>query len=161
MLLIVVVAVFVAAKHVLCLFPPISYTFIRSNSILINDNLRCDATQSEIEAKTICGTWLTDRQQSYFDCSIRHFQYVSCIFISSLRWECWKKAVWEGEREKARGLRHVTGGMTAPTVSLSFHAKTLNRKRAAKLKFFCVHCHIYPIKTVFVQISRNKNKTKT
>lgn len=57
-MLLVVVAV-VAAKHALPLPPlppPISYTFIRSNSILINDNLRCDATQSEIEAKTICGT---------------------------------------------------------------------------------------------------------
>lgn len=117
---------------------------------------------------------MIDRQQSYFDCSIRHIQYVLCIFISSLLGECWKKDVWEGEketqgkRERETGLRHVTGGMAAPTrtASLSFHAKILARERAVRL---CVHCCI-PFKNCVCAISklvflknlksRNKNLTR-
>lgn len=98
---------------------------------------------------------MIDRQQSYFDCSIRHIQYVLCIFILSLLGE-WQKKACERERDKEReretGLRHVTGGMAAPTrtASLSFHAKILARERAVKL---CVHCCI-PFKNCVCAISK-------
>lgn len=145
----------VAAKHALCLHPQISYTFIRSNSILINDNLRCDATQSEIEAKTICGTWLTDSNHiSTVLSGIFNMSYVFSYHPCSVSVE--KGRVWGRERgtrkERETGLRHVTGGMAAPTrtASLSFHAKILARERAVKLS---LHCCI-PYKNCVCAISK-------
>lgn len=75
---------------------------------------------------------MIDRQQSYYV-----FSYHPCSVSVE------KKDVWEGEketqgkRERETGLRHVTGGMAAPTptASLSFHAKILARERAVRLLY--------------------------
>lgn len=72
------------------------------------------------------------------------FSYHSCA-------ECGKKGRVRG-RERETGLRHVTGGMAAPTrtASLFFHAKILARERAVKL---CVHC-CTPYKNCVCAISK-------
>lgn len=82
---------------------------------------------------------------------------MSYVFSYHSSAECGKKGRVRGRERETRkgretGLRHVTGGMAAPTrtASLSFHAKILARERAVKL---CLHCCI-PYKNCVCAISK-------